>query len=123
MWFRAPLTLALLLLSVRLAFADACILSSAPRFQLKSDTVEWTMRIVNGRSCIRGLSSGGVSVNTVKLISPPQFGQVRVLGPGFEYTAKSNFQGEDAFTLQVSGTMIRSRGTSDIKMTVSVSEK
>src|SRR5262249_46328811 len=82
MWFRAPLNLALLLLSARLAFADACILTSAPRFQMKSDTVEWTMRIVNGRSCIRGLSYGGVSVDTVKLVSPPQFGQVRVFGSG-----------------------------------------
>jgi hypothetical protein len=80
------------------------------------------MRIVSGRSCIRGLSYGPAVVDAVKLVSPPQVGQVRLFGPGFEYTAKSNFQGEDTFTLQISGTIVRSRGTSDIKVTVSVSE-
>jgi hypothetical protein len=123
MWFRAPLYLALLLFSARLAHADSCILPSAPRFQLKSDTVEWKMQIVSGRSCIRGLSYGPAIVDAVKLVSPPQTGQVKLFGPGFEYLAKSNFSGEDTFTLQVSGAIIRSRGTSDIKVTVSVGEK
>ena len=112
-----------LLLGVQSALADACLFSSAPRYQLQSDTVEWAMNIISGHSCIRGLAYGPVSVDAVKLTSPPQSGKVTVLGPGFSYAAKPDFQGQDAFTLQVSGTLIRNRGTSNIKVTVSVGAK
>lgn len=102
------------------AIADTCIISNASRFQLNSDAVEWSMQIVSGRSCIRGLNFGPVIVDDVKLVSPPQSGKVALVGPGFSYTAKPNFHGQDAFTLQVSGSMVRIRGTSEIKVLVSV---
>ena len=111
-----------LLLFVTPALADNCIISNASRFQLNSDAVEWAMQIVSGRSCIRGLNYGAVRIDEVKLLSPPQSGQVTLTGPGFSYTAKPNFQGQDVFTLQVSGSMIRIRGTSEIKVLVSVGE-
>lgn len=116
-------SLFLLLLFVTPAGADTCLLSDASRFQLNSDVVEWVMQIVSGRSCIRGLNYGPVVIDEVKLVSPPQSGQVALIGPGFSYTAKPNFQGQDAFTLQVSGSMIRIRGTSEIKVLVSVGQK
>ena len=81
------------------------------------------MQIVSGHSCIRGLSFGSVSIDSLKLVAPPQSGKVTLLGPGFTYAAKSDFQGQDAFTLQVSGTMIRMRGSSDIRVTVAVGQK
>jgi hypothetical protein len=59
----------------------------------------------------------------VKLIASPQSGQVVIKGPAFSYTAKPDFQGQDDFTLQVSGTMVRISGVSDIKVTVSVVDK
>lgn len=110
------------LLFVTPAVGDTCLLSSANRFQLNSDAVEWAMQIVSGRSCIRGLNYGAVIIDEVKLVSPPQSGQVVLTGPGFSYTAKPNFNGQDDFTLQVSGSMIRIRGTSEIRVLVSVGE-
>src|SRR3954463_8830476 len=82
-------TLALLLLFGGVASAESCTFSSAPGFQLKSDTVEWEMKIASGQTCIRGLRSGAVSSSTVEIISPPQSGKVTVLGPGFSYKAKA----------------------------------
>ena len=59
----------------------------------------------------------------VKLITPPQSGKVDIQGPSFSYTAKADFQGQDEFTVQVSGTVVRIAGVSDIKVTVSVVDK
>ena len=80
MWSSSVITLALLLLFCGSASAESCIFSSAPGFQLKSDTVEWAMKIASG-TCIRGLRSGAVSSSTVELISPPQSGQVTRVRP------------------------------------------
>jgi hypothetical protein len=102
------------------AFADSCIFSSSPPFKLSSDTVDWTMQIASGRSCTRGLKLGPANISDVKLLASPQSGQVVIKGPSFSYTAKPDFQGQDDFILQVSGTMVRISGVSDIKVTVSV---
>jgi hypothetical protein len=64
-----------------------------------------------------------MNISDVKLIAPPQSGQVAIKGPSFSYTAKPDFQGEDDFTLRVSGTLVRMRGVSDVKVTVSVVSK
>jgi hypothetical protein len=119
---RLPLCLAIFLLSIRPALADGCALSVAPRYQLRSDAVEWKFQIVSGRSCFRGLRYAAVTIDTVKLISPPQHGRVTLVGTGFSYIASSDFAGQDAFALQISGSMVRSRGTSDIKVIISVGE-
>src|SRR5258708_1520026 len=103
------ITLALLLFG-GVASAESCVFSSAPAFQLKSATVEWAMKIAGGHSCIRGLRSGAASSSTV-------------LGPGFSYEAKADYQGPDTFTLRVSGTLMRTRGTSEILVTVDVGGK
>ena len=105
------------------AFADSCLFSAAPPFQLSSDAVEWTMQIASGTTCTRGLKLGPANITEVKLIAPPQSGQVTLQGPGFSYTAKSDFEGLDEFTLKVTGTMVRMPGTSDIRITVSVVAK
>src|SRR5258708_36586037 len=78
------------------------------------------MQTSNGQSCIRGLRQNRVTIDTAKLISAPQSGQVKLLGPGFSYTAKSDFQGQDSFTIQVSGMLNGIRGSSDIRIIVSV---
>ena len=108
---------------VRPPSAETCRISSAPRFQLNSDAVEWTLQIVSGQTCLRGLNHGVIRIDGVKLVSPPRSGQVTVKGPGFSYQANSNFEGQDAFILQVSGTSVRTRGTSDINVAVSVVAK
>ena len=123
MWSSSIATLALLLLFGGVASAESCVFSSAPAFQLKSDTVEWAMKIAGGHTCIRGLRSGAASSSNVEIISPAQFGKVRVLGPGFSYEAKADYQGPDTFTLRVSGTLMKTRGTSEILVIVEVGGK
>ena len=105
---------------VRLPSAETCQLANAPAFRLKSDAVEWTIQVVSGQTCLRGLNHGVIRIDTVKLASPPQSGAVTVKGPGFSYQANSNFEGQDAFILLVTGTSIKTPGTSDIHVTVSV---
>jgi hypothetical protein len=111
--------LAILLLLAVPALADSCVFLAAPPFQLSSDTVDWTMQIASGRGCTRGLKLGPMNISDVKLIAPPQSGQVAINGPSFSCTAKPDFQGEDDFTLRVSGTIVRMRGVSDVKITIS----
>src|SRR5258708_39593956 len=88
-WSTGVTLLALLLVFVRPALGDACVLTMGSQYQLKSDTVDWTMQTSSGQSCIRGLRYERVTIETAKLVSPPQSGQVKLLGPGFSYTARS----------------------------------
>jgi hypothetical protein len=97
-----------------------CALKRESPYQLKLDTVDWTMQISRGQSCVRGLRYGRVTIHTAKLISPPQSGQVKLLGSGFSYTAKSDFQGQDSFMIQVSGMLNGIHGSSDIRIIASV---
>ena len=121
MWLAINFGGALLLLTSP-AFADSCVFSLMPPYALKSDAVNWEMQIASGKTCTKGLKYGPVTISAVKLTAPPEFGKVTVQGPGFSYTAKRDFEGQDAFTIQVSGTMVRMTGTSDIQVTVSVAK-
>jgi hypothetical protein len=122
MWLRILFSASMLLFAVP-AIADSCLFSASPPFQLSSDTVEWTMQIASGATCTRGLKLGSTNIKDVKLIAPPQSGKVDIKGPSFSYTAKADFQGQDEFTVQVSGTVVRIAGASDVKVTVSVVDK
>jgi hypothetical protein len=121
MAYRLLLSILLVILSVeaRAAPASACVVNS-PHYLLISDNVDWSIKTRGGQTCVRGLRFGSVVLETVKLISPPQSGNVRLVGPGFSYTAKPDFIGEDSFTVEVSGTINRVRGTSTIRVVVSV---
>src|SRR6476646_9969670 len=114
---------ATLFLFVVPAFGGAWLFSAASPFQLSSDAVEWPMQIASGTTCPRGLMLGPTNITDVQLIAPPQSGKVDSKGPSFSYTAKAGFQGQDEFTFQVSGTMVRMAGVSDVKVTVSVVDK
>jgi hypothetical protein len=122
MWSPGGTVLAILLLCVRPALGE-CILTREPSYQLKSDTVDWRMQISSGQSCVRGLCHGRVTIDSAKLIFAPQSGQVKLLGSGFSYTAKSDFEGDDAFTIQVSGIADKIHGNSEIRIVVSVSPR
>ena len=85
---------ALLLLSAsQAAHANQC-LTNGPRYQLELDFVEWRMKIHSNENCVRGVRFSYVWNATVRLVSPPKIGQVAVVGPGFSYTAKSDFHGK-----------------------------
>jgi hypothetical protein len=122
MWLGIIFSVTMLFLAAP-AFADSCLFSVAPPFRLSSDTVEWTMQIASGRTCTRGLNLGPTKITAVKLVAPPQAGKVGIEGPSFSYVAKTDFQGQDDFTVQVSGTMVRIAGVSHIRVTVSVVDK
>ena len=77
------------------------------------------MTIVNGRSCIRGIRFANVQFGGLKLVSPPQFGEVDLQGSGFRYSPKANFHGRDAFSLVIIGAVNGQPGSSTIQVTVS----
>ena len=116
-----PLSILLVILSAeaRAAPPSACVVNS-PHYLLMSDNVDWSIKTRSGQTCVRGLRFGGVVIETVKLLSPPQSGDVKLLGPGFSYTAKPDFHGDDSFTVVVSGTINKVRGISTIRVLVSV---
>ena len=98
------------------ASAQTCV-TQAPRYALTSDTVDWSIQVASGQSCVRGLRLGNVVVEKVSLTTPPKSGNVRLEGPGFRYTANSGFHGEDSFMVEG-----KVRGTSTIRVVVSVKE-
>jgi hypothetical protein len=104
-------------LGAQVAYGSECVVSG-PRYGLTSDTVDWSIKIDSGQTCVRGLRFNDVAIQSVKLVSPPQAGQVTLLGPGFTYSAKSNYEGRDSFTVEVSGIIRRTKGRSTIRITV-----
>jgi hypothetical protein len=110
-----------LLGDVRGATAQSCVIQT-PRYSLKADTVDWSIKIASGKSCARGVRFGNVEIEAVKLVSPPSSGQVTVEGPGFRYTSKANYKGRDSFSLAVVGRIKSVRGNSTIHVTVAVGE-
>jgi len=101
------------------AYAADCIVNG-PRYQLTSDLVNWSIKIGSGQSCIRGLRFNNVAIKSLELVSPPQVGHVTLRGPSFTYSAKPEYEGEDSFTVVVSGTINRSSGSSTVRVSVFV---
>src|SRR5262249_19790395 len=101
------------------AFAGPC-LTSGPRYQLSTDTVNWSMKIGSGQSCTRGLRFNNVAIEYPELVSSPQFGDVTLKGPSFTYSARQDFQGQDSFVILVSGSINRIHGSSTIHVNVFV---
>ena len=101
------------------AFAGSCLIS-APRYGLTGDKVSWSMRLGSGQSCTRGFRLSSVALDNVTLSSSPQSGEVTLKGPAFTYTAKSDFQGADLFTVVISGSIARIPGRSTIHVDVLV---
>jgi Bacterial Ig domain len=101
--------------------AQTCV-SQAPHYSLTSDTVDWSIQVASGQSCVRTLRSGNIVLERVTLTTPPKSGKVQLVGPGFRYTANSGFHGEDSFTIEVLGLAAKVRGTSTIHVVVSVKE-
>jgi Bacterial Ig domain len=100
------------------ATAQTCHVDG-PRYSLQEDIVSWSMKIVSGRSCIRGIRFSNVQIGSLKLISPPRIGQVEVQGSGFVYSPKADFHGHDAFSLVVVGFVNGRPGRSTIQVIVS----
>jgi hypothetical protein len=106
-------------MNISAVYAADCAVNG-PRYQLTSDLVDWSMKIASGQSCIRGLRFSNIAIESLKLVSPPQIGQVTLHGPSFTYSAKPEYEGEDSFIVMVSGTINRSSGSSTIRVSVFV---
>src|SRR5262252_2760874 len=101
--------------------AQTCV-TQAPHYLLTSDTVDWSIQVANGQSCVRGLRFGSVVLERVSLIVLPKSGNVQLVGPGFRYTPNPGLHGEDFFSIGVLGRANKVRGTSTIHVAVSVKE-
>jgi len=111
-----------LLLGLGAASAEPCHISG-PRYNLKSDTVEWSMDIERSHSCVRGLRFANVAFQILKLVSKPQSGQIALQGPGFTYWANADRGGgKDSFTIVVAGQIRKKSGSSTIHVTVTVTD-
>jgi hypothetical protein len=107
------------LVSGRVASAQSCLVD-APRYNLAEDTVSWSMTTASGHNCIRGVRFSNVQFESLKLTSPPQFGEVVLHGSGFIYSPKADFHGQDSFSMTVLGAVNGKRGSSTIQVAVSV---
>jgi hypothetical protein len=119
MWCLAR-ALIMLLLAVGRVSANPCALDDRPWYRLASETVEWSMTIAPGQTCIRGIRSGSITLDKFEVVSAPQSGHLSLQGPAFTYQAAPDFQGIDSFTLLISGKMYRVSGTSTVRVTVIV---
>ena len=106
------------LLQSRAARAGDCLITG-PRYQLRSDRIEWQMKTRIGQSCIRGIRFSNVANPVIKIISPPRFGELTLLGPSFSYKAGTDFRNEDLFVIEVSGSIGRVAGTTTIRVAIS----
>ena len=112
--------LLLTLIAVRLGVAQGSCLLSGPPYQLASDTVNWSMTVGSGQSCIRGLRGRWNTLDDITLLSRPEFGQVTFQGPGLRYTAKPDYHGQDSFAILLSGEIFGVKGSSTVQIMVSV---
>jgi hypothetical protein len=78
------------------------------------------MTMVSGHGCVRGVRFSNVQFESLKLISPPKFGEVVLQGSGFIYSPKADFHGQDLFAVAVFGVVNGKRGSSTIQIAVSV---
>ena len=119
-WLTSVVVSIATLLSSWETFAAGCAVSG-PRYQLRSDTVGWSMKIGSGASCISGLRLNDVIIGSVQITDPPHFGRVSLPVPGvFSFTARSDFRGQDSFTAVVTGTINGVPGSSTIHIDISV---
>ncbi|WP_342733594.1 Ig-like domain-containing protein [Bradyrhizobium sp. B117] len=114
------------------AFCTLAVLAPAPAanaspncmrdikpYRLAGDTMEWSMKIAPGADCIQGLRWSTMQIYSVSVAQKPNSGELVLVGPGFRYFAKPDFQGTDTFTLVVVGKNRHTEGTSTVQITIS----
>ena len=109
-----------ILLGANAANAGDCLISGSPVRLLESETVEWTLVIGSGQTCIRGLRSGAMLLDSVSLASSAKTGSATVQGYSFTYRAPADYKGEDTFSVRIVGTNRGIRGQSTIHVHINV---
>jgi hypothetical protein len=108
----------LLLLGLGTAAADSCRVAGHP-YLLDDDRVDWTIEVQRYHSCAIGVRLGRVLLRGMKLLDSPQAGKLTLQGLGFTYAA-ADAVGQDSFTVEVTGEIVRRPGRSVIEVTVSI---
>jgi hypothetical protein len=119
MRFAVGLLVTWLLAGGQPAHAGDCIPAGPPP-TLNSESVDWKIVIVSGQTCLRGLRSGTMILESVAISVPPKVGEAMIRGYGFSYGAPRDFKGEDSFSVTMVGTNRGIRGNSTILVHVSV---
>jgi hypothetical protein len=116
---RIPLVVGLFFaLLSSMAIAGDCLSRPEP-FQLRSDTVQWTMVVARGSECIQGLRGKAMILESVSVLDRPKTGLVVLQGPSFRYSAGPE-AGPDSFKLVIVGSSMRMNGTSTVSVDVQV---
>ena len=97
-----------------------CLRDHKP-YKLAGDTMEWSMTIAPGANCIQGLRWSTMQIYSVSVAEQPERGDITLVGPGFRYSAKSDFHGTDSFALVVIGKNRHDEGQSVIHVKISAS--
>lgn len=119
MRFAVGLLVTWLVFGAQSAKAGDCV-PAGPPANLDSKSVDWKIVIPSGQTCLRGLRSGTMILESVTISAPAKFGEAMVRGYGFSYGAPSDFKGEDSFSVTIVGTNRGIRGNSTILVHVSV---
>jgi hypothetical protein len=119
MRFAVGLLVTWLLFGAQSAKAGDCI-PAGPPAKLNSEFVDWTIVIASGQTCLRGLRTSAMILESVTISAPAKFGEAIVQGYGFSYAAPRDFKGEDSFSVTLVGTNRGVRGDSTIRVHVSV---
>jgi hypothetical protein len=119
MRFAVGLLVTSLVVGAQSAKAGDCV-PAGPPAKLDSESVNWTIVIASGQTCLRGLRSGTMILESVAISAPAKFGEAMVHGYGFSYVAPRDFKGEDSFSVTLVGTNRGFRGNSIILVHVSV---
>ena len=113
------LLLASLLIAHSPVIAAECVITGMP-IRLDSEFLKWTLIIANNQTCVRGLKGRMMTLNSVVVSSPAQFGNVTTQGYAFVYKAPEKFIGEDKFSITLSGANRGISGASNIDVQVLV---
>jgi hypothetical protein len=108
-----------ILASASAANATPNCLRDIKPYKLAGDTMEWSMTITPGADCIQGLRWSTMQIYSVSVADKPKRGELVLVGPGFRYYAKPDFNGTDTFTLVVVGKNRHDVGTSTLEVTIS----
>lgn len=108
-----------LLLGGGQAMAGGCAITGPPA-KLDSTAIDWTLVIASGQSCVHGLRGGAMMLDSVRISAPAKSGEAAVQGYGFVYRARADFKGEDSFSVVIAGSNRGIRGSSTIRVLVSV---
>jgi hypothetical protein len=102
----------------KMAIAGDC--SSRPEpFQLRSDTVQWSMVVACGNERIQGLRGKSMLLESVSVLEQPKTGLVVLQRPSLRYFAGLE-AGSDSFKLVIVGSSMRMPGTSTVRVGVQV---